>query len=52
MKYDLRTPCVIKGDRCYDCSSPDRICNGLLIQFKKMNDMEEEVILINEDPGF
>lgn len=51
-RYNLRTPCAVKGDRCYNCSSPDRICNGLLIQFKKMNDMEAEVILINEDLGF
>lgn len=51
-KYSLRTPCVIKGDKCYNCASPDRICNALLIQFKKMNDIEEEVILINEDLGF
>lgn len=51
-KYNLNTPCVINGDKCYDCSSPDRICNALLIQFKKMNDMEAEVILINEDLGF
>lgn len=51
-KYNLRTPCVIKGDRCYDCSSPDRICNALVIHFKKMNDIEAEVILINEDLGF
>ena len=52
-KYNLRTPCVIKGGRCYDCSSPARICNALLIQFRKMNEMEEpEVVLINEDLGF
>jgi NAD-dependent dihydropyrimidine dehydrogenase PreA subunit len=43
---------VINGDKCYDCSSPERICNALLIQFKKMNDMEAEVILIDEDLGF
>jgi NAD-dependent dihydropyrimidine dehydrogenase PreA subunit len=51
-KYNLNTPCVINGDKCYDCSSPERICNALLIQFKKMNDMEAEVILIDEDLGF
>lgn len=50
-KYNLNTPCV-KGGRCYDCSSPERICNALVIHFKKMNDIEAEVILINEDLGF
>jgi len=51
-RLKLHTPCAIKGDRCYNCSSPDRICNGLLIQMKKMNNMDAEVILINEDLGF
>ena len=23
-----KTPCAVKGDRCYDCKSPDRICRG------------------------
>lgn len=51
-RLDLRTPCAIKCDKCYNCSSPDRICNGLLIEYKKMNDMDMEVILINESLGF
>lgn len=51
-RYHLRTPCAIKGDRCYNCSSPERICNGLLIELKKMNDMDMEVLLIDEDLGF
>lgn len=50
-RLGLETPCAVSGDRCYNCSSPDRICNGLMIQLKKMNDMEAEVILINEDLG-
>lgn len=52
-KYDLQTPCVIKGDKCYDCASPDRICNAMTIYMKKMNDIEDvEVILIKEELGF
>lgn len=51
-RLGLRTPCALHGDRCYDCSSPDRICNGLLIALKKMNDMEMEVLLIDQDLGF
>lgn len=51
-RLGLRTPCVLKGDKCYNCASPDRICNGLLIEYKKMNDMEMEIILINEVLGF
>ncbi len=50
-RIGLHTPCVKTG-KCHDCSSPDRICNGLLIQLHAMNDIESEVILINEDLGF
>ena len=54
MKYNLRTPCVAKGgDRCYNCGSPDRICNTMNIYMKKMNDIDEvEVVLINDELGF
>lgn len=52
-KYDSKTPCVIKGDKCYNCSSPERICNTLNIYLKKMNDIETvEVIIIDEELGF
>lgn len=53
LKYNLRTPCVIKGDRCYDCASPDRICNTLNIYLKKMNNIDDvEIVLIDEKLGF
>ena len=53
LKYNLRTPCVIKGDRCYYCASPDRICNTLNIYLKKMNDIDDvEIVLIDEKLGF
>ena len=25
------TPCAVKADKCYDCKSPDRICNGMTV---------------------
>ena len=51
------TPCAAKGDRCYNCNSPERICNGLLVFYKKMEalageEREMEVVLVNEDLGF
>lgn len=48
----LKTPCAKKGDRCYDCSSPERICNGVIVYYKKIKNMDMEIILINEDLGF
>ena len=47
-----KTPCAAKGDRCYDCSSPDRICRGLVILTQCMLSMEMEVVLIDEDLGY
>ena len=47
-----KTPCAIKADRCYDCKSPDRICRGLTVLWKKPMAAEYEVVLINEDFGF
>lgn len=52
MRFNLKTPCAIKGDKCYDCKSPQRICSSLLIHYKKPNSSEAEVILIDETLGF
>ena len=51
MRLSCQTPCAIKGDRCYDCASPDRICNAMTIHFQKMNPIESEVIIIDEELG-
>lgn len=52
-RLKLRTPCAVKGEHCYNCSSPDRICNALTIYYKKMNDIEDaEIVLIEEPLGF
>ncbi len=40
------------GDKCYDCGAPDRICNVMAIYYKKMRNIEMEVIIINEDLGY
>lgn len=46
-----KTPCAVKGDRCYDCKSPDRICCGLAVLWTAMMGMEMEVILVDEELG-
>lgn len=51
-RLGCKTPCAVKADRCYDCDSPDRICNGLVVFYKKMKSMDMEVVLVNEDVGF
>jgi hypothetical protein len=46
-----KTPCAVRGDRCYDCKSPERICRGLVVHWGPMAGMEMEVLLIDEDLG-
>ncbi len=51
LRTGRRTPCAFTG-KCQDCSSPQRMCNALLIQLCAMKDIESEVVLIDEDLGF
>ena len=47
-----KTPCAMKGDRCYDCKSPERICRGLAVLWEAMSGVEMEVVLVDEDLGY
>ena len=47
-----KTPCAAKGDRCYDCSSPERICRALTVLWKKPTSGAYEVVLIGEPRGY
>ena len=47
-----KTPCAAKGDRCYNCNSPERICRGLVVHYRKMNSMDMEVVLIDQELGY
>ena len=51
-RFGFKTPCAVRGDRCYNCKSPDRICNKLVIYMKQGKRMEEEIILIDEPMGY
>lgn len=46
-----KTPCAVKGDRCYDCKSPERICRGFVTLWGPMMGMETEILLVDEDLG-
>ena len=47
-----KTPCAVKGDKCYNCKSPERICRALTVFWTAPIGCEYEVILINESLGF
>ncbi|HHU23347.1 MAG TPA: LUD domain-containing protein [Clostridiales bacterium] len=47
-----KTPCAVKGDKCYDCNSPERICRGLVVLWKRMLGVSKiEVVIVEEDLG-
>jgi len=50
-RLNRKTPCAVKGDKCYDCKSPDRICRGLVVLWRPMMGTETEIILVDEDLG-
>ena len=47
-----KTPCAAKADRCYNCSSPDRICKVLSVFWGAPMGANCEVVLIKEDLGY
>ncbi len=52
-RLNKNTPCAVKSDKCYNCSSPDRICNVVSITENKLSTIKKlEVIIINENLGF
>ena len=51
-RLNCKTPCAAKGDKCYNCNSPGRVCRGLVVHYKKMMSMEMEVVLIDQELGY
>lgn len=48
-----QTPCAVGELRCHDCNSPQRICRGLVVNWRNLFGVEStEVIIINESLGF
>ena len=51
-RLGLKTPCAEKGDRCYDCKSPARICRAASVFWTRPGGSDYEVVLIDEDLGY
>lgn len=52
-RLNANTPCAKNGDKCYDCSSPGRICKGLVVLWGKMLGVGRmEVVIVNEALGY
>lgn len=50
-RLKLNTPCTIKGE-CFECSSPQRICNVTTIINKRPSETEMVVMIVNENLGY
>ena len=52
-RMKLKTPCAVKGDKCYNCKSPDRICRALTVLWCKPATVKRmEILLVNETLGY
>ena len=51
-RLGAKTPCAVRGDHCYDCKSPGRICRALVVLWRCMMNSNMEVVLIDEDLGY
>ncbi|MBQ4065940.1 MAG: lactate utilization protein [Clostridia bacterium] len=51
-RLNRKTPCAVKGDRCYDCDSPDRICRGVQVLLRAPSAAVYEIILVDEVIGY
>ena len=52
VRLNKNTPCA-HSDHCFDCSAAERICNALLVLWRKPGWCERmEIVLIDEELGF
>lgn len=51
-RVKAKTPCALKGDKCYNCSGPNRICRALSILWAPPIRSNFEIILVHEELGF
>ena len=53
-RLSKNTPCAKNADenKCYNCSSPERICAALTVFWQRPKGQEYEVVLIKESLGY
>ncbi len=50
-RLNLKTPCAIKADKCYNCNSPEKICRVLTV-LGYPTSAEFHIVLIKESLGY
>jgi len=53
-RLSKQTPCALGDEvKCYDCSSPNRICKGMTVLYRKLGGVTEmEVVIVGEELGY
>lgn len=51
-RLNKNTPCAVNADKCFNCTSEDRICRALVVLWEAPSNGEYEVVVINEKLGF
>lgn len=52
-RLNKKTPCAQGELKCHDCGSPERICRGLVVLWKKPTGVEQaEVVLVRQALGY
>ena len=51
-RIHAKPPCAQKGDKCYDCNSPERICRITAVIDRAPMGMKCEIIFVDEALGF
>lgn len=48
-----KTPCAVKADKCYHCSSPERICAAtVILERPPLSAKRYEIVLIGQELGY
>lgn len=51
-RLGAKTPCAVKGDKCYNCNSPGRICRIISVIERAPLGMKCEIIFVDQELGF
>ncbi len=52
-RLNKKTPCAVGETlKCYNCSSPDRICRAMTVLWRKPTGCDYEVVLVDEALGY
>ena len=51
-RLGAKTQCAVKGDKCYDCNSPGRICRIISVIERVPLGMKCEVIFVDQELGY